>query len=277
MFAARNRLLARLAVACVFGGLLLGGLPSASARPLQQVLNHGSIRIGVALYAPWAMRGPDGELRGFEVDVANKLAADMGVKPTIVAYDSKKLIPALQSGEIDVIAAGMTITPARALQINFSRPYESGGVAIATNVASTSKATTLDDLNSGHYRFAAVANSVAERLARRVLPNAKLVTYKDSNAAAAALVAGKVDGYLEEQPVPTFLALEHPDKIDVPLDRPLLATPSGFGVIKSDPDFLAFLDAWITAREADTWLPGTYHYWFETLRWRNAGEQEKTR
>ncbi len=277
MLAAQHRFVARLAAVCLLAVLAFAGAPAAHARPLQQVLNHGSIRIGVALYAPWAMRGSDGELRGFEVDVAHKLAADMGVKPTIVAYDWKQLIRALQSGEIDVIAAGMTITPARALQINFSRPYESGGIAIATSVASTSKAATLEDLNSAQYRFAAVANSVAERLARRVLPNAKLVTFKDSQAAADALVSGKVDGYLEEQPVPTFLALEHPGKIDMPLDRPLLETPSGFGVIKGDPDFLAFLDAWITAREADTWLPSTYHYWFETLRWRNAGDQDKAR
>ncbi|HEX5418684.1 MAG TPA: transporter substrate-binding domain-containing protein [Gammaproteobacteria bacterium] len=244
----------------------------AGARTLQAVLNHGTLRVGVALYAPWALRGQDGNLRGFEIDVAEKLAADMGVKPQIVAYDSKRLIPALQSGEIDIIAAGMTITPERALQVNFSQPYESGGIALAANLSSTNKAHALEDLNSDQFRFAAVKDSVAEQLARRVFPNAKLVTFKTGEAAAGALVAGKVDGYLEEQPAPMFLALEHPGKIDVPLARPLLETRSAFAVGKGDPDFLAFLDAWITAHEADTWLPSTYHYWFETLSWRNAGE-----
>jgi polar amino acid transport system substrate-binding protein len=250
---------------------MLSSFPAA-ARPLQEVLTHGTLRVGVALYAPWAMRDQDGNLRGFEIDVAEKLAADMRVKPQIVAYDWKRLIPALQSGEIDIIAAGMTITPERALEVNFSRPYESGGVALAANVSSTSKAHTLEDLNSDQYRFAAVKDSVAEQLARRVFANAKLVTFKTTEAAAAALLAGKVDGYLEEQPVPSFLALEHPGKIDLPLDRPLLETRSAFAVGKGDQDFLAFLDAWITAHEADTWLPSTYHDWFETLSWRYEGE-----
>lgn len=259
-------------------GILLAALAAAlpaAARPLQQVLNDGTLRVGVALYAPWALRAASGELRGFEVDVAKKLAADMGVEPQIVAYDWKRLIPALESGEIDVIAAGMTITPERALRVNFSQPYESGGIALATNASSTSKATTLEDLNSDRYRFGAVKDSVAARLVSRALPDARLVTFKDAATAAAALLAGKIDGYLEEQPAPAFLALEHPGKIDLPLARPLLETRSGFAVIKSDPDFLAFLNAWITAHQADTWLPTTYHYWFETLGWRHDDEPGK--
>ena len=82
------------------------------------------------------------------------------------------------------------------------------------------------------------------------------------------MLAAEVHGLLEDEPVPTFLALEHPDVIDVPLPRPLLVSRAGFAVNKGDPDFLAFLNAWITAREADTWLPTTTAYWFESLRWR---------
>ena len=69
--------------------------------------------------------------------------------------------------------------------------------------------------------------------------------------------------------MPTFLALENPDKIDVPLDRPLLVSKEGFAVNKGDPDFLAFLNSWIVSREADTWLPTTINYWFKTLRWKD--------
>jgi polar amino acid transport system substrate-binding protein len=244
----------------------------ASARPLQEVLNHGSIRIGVALYAPWAMRGEDDELRGFEIDVAKKLAADMGVEPEIVVYDWQRLIPALQAGEIDIIAAGMTITPERALQVNFSAPYQTGGIALATNVSRTANAKTLEDLNSADYRFGALEGTVGAELARRALPQADLQTFESPAAAEAALVNGEIDGFLEAQPGPTYLALEHPDKIDVPLARPLLETRSGFAVNKGDPDFLAFLSAWITAHQADTWLPTTSRYWFETLGWRENRE-----
>ena len=91
--------------------LALVAANAAAARDLQQVLNTGTLRVGVVLYAPWAVRTANGELDGFEVDVAKQLATDMGVKVEILAYDFGKLIPALESGEIDIIAAGLAITP----------------------------------------------------------------------------------------------------------------------------------------------------------------------
>src|SRR5688572_23765604 len=109
----------------------------AVARDLQDVLNTGTLRVGVTLFAPWATRGADGELMGFEVDVARQLAADMGIKAQLLAYDVDRLVPALESGEIDIIAAGLTITPERALHVNFSNPYAESGIGLATHVERT--------------------------------------------------------------------------------------------------------------------------------------------
>jgi polar amino acid transport system substrate-binding protein len=244
----------------------------AAARDLQQVLNGGTLRVGVALYAPWAARGPEGELVGFEIDVARQLAADMGVEAVLLVYDFERLIPALESGEIDLIAAGLTITPERALHVNFSQPYAETGVALATNLPRTAAVERLEDLDSDAYSVAAVEGSVAVELGRRLLPRAELRLFDSVEAASAALLAGEVDAYLEDEPIPTFLALENPDAIDVPMSRPLLASRAAFAVNKGDPDFLAFLNAWITARDADTWLPTTIGYWFESLQWRSRVE-----
>ncbi len=227
-----------------------------------------NLRVGVTLFAPWAARAANGELIGFEVDVAHQLASDLGVKVDILTYDLDRLVPALESGEIDLIAAGLTITPERARHVNFSQPYADGGISIATNLKRTAGVKELADLDAASYSIAAVDGSVAAELGRRVLPRARLKTFPSVAAASAALVAGDVDGYLEDEPVPTFLALENPDSIDVPLARPLLVSRAGFAVNKGDPDFLAFLNAWIVARDADTWLPTTTRYWFKSLDWR---------
>ncbi|HUQ51666.1 MAG TPA: transporter substrate-binding domain-containing protein [Gammaproteobacteria bacterium] len=240
----------------------------AAARDLQDVLNTGTLRVGVTLFAPWAARGANGELVGFEVDVAKQLAADMGVKPQLLAYDIDRLVPAIEAGEIDVIAAGMTITPDRALHVNFSQPYAESGIALATHVASTAKVTDIGALNGDEYTIAAVEGSVGLQLARRLWPRARVQTFASVAAATEALLAGEVHGYVEDEPVPTFLALENPGVIDVPTTRPLLASRAGFAVAKGDADFIAYLNAWITAHEADTWLPTTVSYWFKSLRWR---------
>jgi polar amino acid transport system substrate-binding protein len=244
-------------------------MPTADARSLQQVLNQGSLRVGVALAAPWTVRGESGELTGFEIDVANKLAEDMQVRPELLVYAFADLIAALEAGEIDVIAAGLTITPERALHVNFSQAYASAGISLATNLTRTATVTRFEELDAESYKIAAVENSVAAELVQRLLPQAELVLFASIETASEALLAGAVDAYLEDEPVPTFLALEHDDTIDLPIARPLLRTHAGFAVNKGDPDFLAFLNAWITSREADTWLPTTYRYWFKSLAWRD--------
>src|SRR5512143_3771351 len=141
--------------------------PRADARDLQQVLNTGTLRVGVTLYPPWAARAANGDLIGFEVDVAKQLAADLKVKADLRAYDVERLIPALESGEIDVIAAGLSITPARALHVNFSQPYAEGGVGLATHVARTASVKALEDLNGESHTIVAVDGSVAAQLAKR--------------------------------------------------------------------------------------------------------------
>ena len=250
----------------VLTALALAG--EAAARDLQDVLNTGTLRIGVTLFAPWASRGAEGELVGFEVDVAQQLAADMGVKAQLLPYDVDRLVPALEAGEIDLIAAGLAITPERALHINFSQPYAESGIGLVTHLARTANVTDIGALDSEEYTIAAVEGSVGVQLARRLWPRARMQTFPSVEAASEALLAGLVHGYVEDEPVPTFLALENPGVIDVPTARPLLASRAGFAVAKGDPDFLAFLNAWITAREADTWLPTTANYWFKSLRWK---------
>ena len=240
----------------------------ATARDLQEVLNTGTLRVGVTLFAPWAERTGEGELVGFEIDVAEQLAADMGVRAQLFAYDVERLIPALESGEIDLIAAGLAITPERALHVNFSEPYAESGVSLATHLARTANVTDITALDDEEVTLAAVEGSVGAALARRLWPRARVQLYASIETATEALLAGEVHGYVEDEPVPTFLALEHPDVVDVPTSRPLLVSRAGFAVNKGDPDFLAFLNAWITAREADTWLPTTTSYWFKSLRWR---------
>jgi polar amino acid transport system substrate-binding protein len=241
----------------------------AGARTFQEVRNHGTLRVGVALAAPWAMRAPDGTLTGFEIDVANKVAADMRVRAQIVVYEFDALIPALEAGEIDIVAAGLAIKSERALHVNFSHPYAASGIALATNSTRTSSVQRFEELDAEKYKIAAVESSVAVALARRLLPNANLMLFASIEEASAALVEGTVDAYLEDEPVPTFLALEHPGTIDVPVARPLLQAHAGFAVNKGDADFLAFLNAWIVEREDDTWLPTTQRYWFKSLEWRD--------
>lgn len=247
----------------------------AAARDLQDILNEGRLRVGIGLFTPWAMRAEDNALIGFEVDVARRLAADMNVRAELRVLPFDDLIPALERQDIDIIAAGLTITPERALHVNFSNPYAEGGIGLATHTANTAEVERLQDLDDEKYTVAVVGQSVAFEVVRRTLPNVDIVLFDSIAAASAALVAGEVDAYLEDEPVPAFLALDNPDAVDRPLARPILPSPQAFAIRKGDADFLAFLNAWITSRTADTFLPSTKRYWFETVEWRRNVERRR--
>ena len=253
--------------------LTLGGISSAFAdeaattRTFQQILASKTLRVGVSIFTPWTLKDKDGKLVGFEIDVANKLARDMGVTVKLIPYIWEELIPALKKGEIDIIAGGMAITPKRALKVNFSRPYATSGINLATNTKATRHIKSLKELNQKQIKIAVVAATVSANLARRIFAKAAIEEFKKSREAEQALLSGSVHAYMASKPQPRFLALQHADKIDVPLSKALLVYQAGFAIPQGDVDFLSFLNAWIVTREADNWLKSTHAYWFESLKW----------
>jgi len=256
---------------------VLGATDTKQIAPgsLTSVLERGTLRVGLSLFTPWVMKNQDGELVGFEVDVATQLAKDLGVRLELVEFVWNAIIPALLDKKIDIIVAGMVITPQRALQVNFSQPYANSGIGLATNISLTKKFTGLGDLNKPDVKIGVVTGTVAEDLASRVFPKATIQSFQKSEQAVQSLIQAKVHGYVEHNPLPTFLALDHPDKVDKPLSEPLLTTKAGFAVNKGEADFINFLNAWIIARDADAWLTSAYNYWFKSVRWREEGMKAK--
>lgn len=257
----------------LFLSLIFGPVPSAAAgetprTTFESITKKGVLRVGVALFTPWVFKDKSGELIGFEIDVAKKLAKDMGVTPKLITYDWEQLIPALNGGEIDIIIAGMSITPHRALKVNFSMPYASAGISLATHLEGTKHIKSVQELNHRSIKIGVISETVSEELARRVFTRASIVVFQKSNDAEDAIVSGKIHAYLESEPIPRFIALDHPGQVDFPLSKPLLETQAGFAINKGAPDFLNFLNAWVISRKTDTWLQSTHDYWFKSLRWK---------
>ena len=168
-----------------------------------------------------------------------------------------------------MIAAGLTITPERALHVNFSQPYAESGIALATHLERTANVADME--RARQRRIYDRGRRELRRRGARTPPGGPVRGCRylhPSRPPAKRYSPVRSTATSRTSPCPTFLALENPGVIDVPTARPLLASRAGFAVNKGDPDFLAFLNAWIVAREADTWLPTTASYWFKSLHWR---------
>lgn len=239
----------------------------AGADVLDDILERGTIRFGVAEFVPWTMKSASGDLIGFEIDVANKIAQDMGVEAEFKLYSWDAVIPALQSGEIDVLTGGMSITPARALQVNFSRPVAESGVTLATNISMTKDINSLEELNSPEIRIAVVNSTLSHSVSETYFDRADVKVFATGALAGEAVVSGEAHAYLASLTQAKFLVLANPDKIDMPVSDPLLASREAFAIKKGEQELLNFLNAWVTAKQADLWIATTRDYWFETLRW----------
>jgi ABC-type amino acid transport substrate-binding protein len=92
------RVMFRLLAGLVFF-LWLVNIASAenTQRSLQKIIASGELRVGTSLFPLWVMRAKDGRLIGSEIDMANRLAKDIKLKPILSLYEFNKLISALEN------------------------------------------------------------------------------------------------------------------------------------------------------------------------------------
>ena len=136
---------------------------------------------------------------GYDVQVAKRMADALGLKLKIVKMEWDGLSVALQSGKIDAIIAGMTSTPERCKEIDFTHPYyysdmvmvtkKSGSFAGATSIQDFAGAKVTAQLNTFHYKLI------------DQIPNVnKQVAFSDFPTMIASVMSGKIDAYVSERP-----------------------------------------------------------------------------
>lgn len=228
------------------------------------------IRVGMSTFVPWAMKDKTGKLVGFEIDVAKKLAEDMGVKVQFVPTSWSGIIPALLTGKFDVIIGGMGITPKRNLKVNFSTPYDYTGMSILAHKKKAAGFKTLEDFNKKSVIIAVRIGTTAEQAARKFMPNASFRVFDNESQAILELNLGRVHAVVASAPLPQFQALKYPDKLFIPLKENFTKEPIGFALRKGDSDALNFFNNWIRKRSVDGFLAERKYYWFNTNKWEKS-------
>ena len=234
---------------------------------LAEIKKSGKLRVGIAEIVPWAMHDKDGKLVGFEVDVARKLARDMGVEVEFHPDEFRYLIPDLEANRFDIIIAGFSIEARRALVVNFSQPYNVTDVTIAASKKMGDGLKTMEDFNKKGVTIGVVEGMTSEDLAALAFPKASIQTYTEDSALFSDLVAGKLAAAVADSPRLDILAKLYPDAVSVPALAPLGTFPAAFAVRRGDMDFINYLNSWIAARNADKWIATRRRYWFKTTEW----------
>lgn len=226
-------LLGFIALACAVTTLIyvLLELPD----PNDAAWRGGTIRVGYALEPPYADRTPDGTVTGEAPEVARTALSRAGItRVRWVLGDFNALIPDLLAGHIDMIAAGMFITPERAARVTFSLPTSAVGQGLLVRRGNPRDLHDYASLAERSEVTLAVLDAAVEhrQLLLLGMPAERLFLVPDVHAGMTAVRKGRVDGLALSGPTVVLLARQHPDELEAaqPFTQPIIEGKSVVGL-----------------------------------------------
>lgn len=150
------------------------------------------IRIGVeGAYPPFSQVGPDGKLKGFDIDIANALCAQMKAECTLVQQDFDGMIPALQAHKFDAVIASMSITEERKRSVLFTDKYYKVPNRF---IAKTGARLDITPEGLKGKRIGVQRASTNDRYATETFKQSEIVRYNKQDEIYLDLAAGRLDG-----------------------------------------------------------------------------------
>lgn len=253
----RREVLGRATLLCLAAATGIAvSLSSARAQApkslMDQILDRKELRVGVELkYPPIMYRDPSGKPVGFEVDLARTMCATLKVKCTFVDVEFPALIPALEAGKIDIIVAQMALTPARAIVVDFCKPFEATGdvVIVPPNSPLSENATAtqvIGALNAPQKKIAVQLSTVESQIRSSVFSKSQPVDVNGPLDAFLQVATGRADATLSDDVSALTYLKAHPGSVKVLLDgrhQPYLRNfPSGGGVLRGNGAFCRWVD-----------------------------------
>jgi polar amino acid transport system substrate-binding protein len=245
----RNMLGLGAAGAMVAAGSLLNAREAAAqaapASLLRTVLERGKLIVGTgSTNPPWHFEDDTGKLTGMDIAMARILAKGLFDDETKVDYirqDPAARVPNVTTGKVDVVVQFMTISPARAQLVAFSRPYYIEGAALMTSPKS--KYPTYKELTAGGtaVRASVLQNVDADQLVHTALPQAQVLQLDSQANVFQAVTAGRADVAIVDASTVKWLVKRNPG---VYAD-PGFAYESqlyGAAVRQGDPDWLNWVN-----------------------------------
>ena len=164
----------------------------------------------------------NGEIAGFDAEIIKEAAKRMGIEYKWLNTNFDGLIPALQTKKVDIVIAGMSVTPEREKAVNFSILYLTSNVAIVTNSKNPIK--NMNDLSGKSY---GVELGTTKEASARKIDGAEVVPFSSTTGALVALKSGKIDGMVLDESVSSKYIEKNPELVLV-------------GVMEGEPKAAAF-------------------------------------
>lgn len=254
---------------------------------LEGILQRGELRIGLEVgYMPFEMidkrsglrqkevrhgglrrKGRQLKLMGFDIDMGIEMAKALGVKAVFVDTLWTGIIPALDLGRIDIIFGGMSVTEGRRKKVAFAEPFMTVGQTILLNAEHEDRVQSYKDLNDPEFTVVSKPGTTGEEAVQRLIPKATYETADTEIEGATRVLEGEADAFIYDYPFnAVFVALNPSNKL-VFLSEPFTNEPIAWAIRKNDPDFMKFLNDFLSRIKADGRFDQIYQKWFLSSEW----------
>ncbi len=268
MLKRRIRISVFTALVCVSASFTASDAAAQDSPVLDRIVETSTLRVGMSgSQPPFSMKARDGALMGLEVDLANTLAAMMKVEVEFVEKPFADLIPALESGEVDMVLSGMSITTDRSRSVSFVGPYVMSGKSILTKSATLAAIQDAGDLNVSEIRLVALKNSTSEKFVRTNLPAAQLTTVASYDEAIEMLRADQAGALIADMPICMLTVLRFPNEGFTTLEQPLTIEPIGLAIPANDAQLENLVRNYVAALEGTGILESLRKAWLENGSW----------
>ena len=239
-----------------------------SQKTITSIVERGEFRIGLTgNQPPYNMKDRNGKLMGYEVDLAGALANGMGVKLKVVEMPFADLLPALESGKIDAIMSGMTVTADRNAKVLFAGPYTVSGKSILSKSAVINKIRAAQDANSEDYTITCLKGSTSEAFAKFSMPKANIKPVDNYDEGIQMVLNDQVDAMVADFPICAITVMRNQGKDLVTLESPLNIEPIGMALPAGDIHFHNLIENYLEALKLAGAIKALDDKWIKDGSW----------
>ena len=215
---------------------------------LREIRERGVLRVGTAGdYQPMSYLDPETNVYvGFDVELAEDLAAELGVAVEYVKTSWPTLMEDTLAGKFDLAVCGITITEARKEQALMSDGYLSNGKTVLCRAEDAEKYTSLEAVNKPEVRVMENPGGLNEKFARENLPESTLIIHDVNQEIPGLVASGAADVMITEVLEAGFYIGEDPRLAAPLIHEPFTQGELGFLMPKENEKLLKFVNAFIT-------------------------------
>ena len=217
---------------------------------LNQILSSGELKVGTTGdWDPMTMKDPaTNKYIGFDIDVMNELANDMGVKITFIPTEWKTIVSGITSGRYD-ISTSVTKTAKRALVAGFTNSYYKYGTVPLVLKKNLNKYSTWESLNNENVTIATTLGTSQEAKAKEFFPKSKLKSVEAPARDFQEVLSGRADGHITSSTEANKLIITYPQLAIIP-DGGKNPAVLAMMVDQKDQVWMNYVNQWIEIKKA---------------------------